>query len=223
MSLTFLPSDLIINILSYTWSGYDLKIIRMLNKAFRDIINDYGTLRELNACINSNLHNFIRAHVKNRKSLRSLYMCRINNPIIWIPCVWPERVAFMRCNMRNTVIEPPRTSNTEELRIECSYICRMNNDNIKYRLKNPLYINIKKLPKLKTLVIKTLSFDFNCLKNCKSLETLSFNLIPYYDRIWKSSMGGEIGTIPEFIGKLPNIRQIITNCKVPNKYKKLIR
>lgn len=170
MSLNYLPCDLIFNILDYTWCEYDLKLVKALNKRFLKLMSDYGTAREINVCYDSDMKSFINRYIKNKKSLRSLTICRIENPTIWIPCEWPQIVEFIGCNISNCV-SPPVVSNTRELYIK-TYSSHYNSNSAK-----TLSINLKKLPYLETLKVRCFNFDFNCLKYAKNLRKFHLVLI----------------------------------------------
>ena len=188
MSLNSLSCDLILNILDYIWNEYELKIVKILNKRFYSLINNYGTEREINVCLNSNMTNFIQRYVKNRKCVRVLNMCRVVKPTIWIPCEWPKIVEFIGCDMKN-YISPPVVSYTTELVIKMSsYRERMSDTR-----KPPLNINFKKLPNLQILKVRCLKFDFKCLKYARKLKSFNLKLIQCdNDKICKDKILSEL-------------------------------
>ena len=170
MSLDFLPCDLIFNILDYTWCEYDLKLVKALNKRFFKIMREYGIEREINVYNDSDMKKFINRYIKNKKSLRYLNMCRIENPTIWIPCEWPQIVEFIGCDL-SSFISPPVLSKTKELVIKTYYSQKPNLE--------PLTIDFKKLPYLESLKIRCFNFDYKCLENCKNLKKFHLDLISY--------------------------------------------
>ena len=176
-----IPDDLIFLILDFSWNEYDLQQFGKINKRTKKLIDNYGTIRELNCCVRSNMTNFINNFIQNRRSIRVLHMCRIQNPIIWIPCEWPEIVEFMGCDLNKSKISPPVLSkNTKELIIRDSYTCRINIENLKEKIDNPIWIDFSKLPNLEVLKIRTISFDCSCLKLCKGLKLFEIDLIPFW-------------------------------------------
>jgi hypothetical protein len=107
--------------------------------------------------------------------------------------IWPKVVHFNYCKFVGC-IDPKLETNTEQLKI-------------KTIATSKLRINWRKFPKLRILYLDEIAnVDFTDIHHCKELEFIYCYRDKRYD----------IFVLPRNIGKLENLKYLITNCIVEN-------
>ena len=207
-----LPKYILYSILDRLVDEEDLKSCQLVNRDMESVLKTYGTNREIILCKRSDRKRFIETYVSSLNCLRVLYVSGISNPCVWIPEAWPHTTCFINCEFEK-LIAPPKKSNTEDLVIKCKQ--NRSREDIEFRLKNPLSINTKLLPRLRRLTVTTLNFDFSCLEECKNLEFLEVKISSYFTGIRGVS---HPHVIPTSVKNLPKLKEIFTNCRKKRKF-----
>ena len=167
--------------------------LRTTSKYFKRLGDKYGNIKHLKYNINTNFFSFLVLYDK-AKSLDSLEIEHVQCPFNFIPAdkVWPKEISFSYCTLDSKRFSPP-LSKTESF----TYI---NNFCRNPWINNILRIDWNKLPNLKTLVVRARRMEFEGLQNCKGLQRIIIEL-------------DDETILPEWIATLPDLRELITNCK----------
>jgi hypothetical protein len=186
MSFDTLYTDIITQII-YNYN-INLTSARLVCSTWKAITDEYGFITDITFGINTPFGTFINLNTKSLRSLKTLTIDSISDPVIWIPNKWPYNTIFNNCSMGYKYIDPP-LSHTHILRIS------------DYKSKNPLHINWEKLPDLREIYLNVYDCILDGLINCKNLEVICIN------------SNSNTNIIPSWIGSFKHLNTIITNIK----------
>ena len=184
--LSRLPDDVVWEILGHLNTNRDMVAVHSTCKSLHYLTGKRGYIRHLHFSWGSNAMNFVMLHGKHEKSLDSLQVSRVVDPIPWIPCRWPRQITFSSCVFSSTPIDPP-LSPTEVLSVIC------------WSGKATLRINWAKLPALRVLNLHVYNVELTGLHRCRNLEKICLNL------------GAPHNVLPEWVAKLKKLRLVASN------------
>jgi hypothetical protein len=193
MSFSELCEDIILVIRVYIYSNQSMINLSTTSKYFKHLGDKYGNVKRLKYNNNTNYFSFLFMYEKS-KFLDSLEIEHVQSPFNYVSPnkAWPKAISFNSCILGAKRLSPP-VSKTESF----TYISNF--------CANPWVTNIlrmdwNKLPCLKTLVVRARRMDFEGLQNCKGLQKIIIEL-------------DDEQVLPEWIATLPDLRELITNCK----------
>ena len=199
MSLEILPDELILHIWGFVKTNKDMVSLVSTYRRFRNLGKKFGYIKSLRLGMHTNFMNFIELCYRRNDFLQRLTIENINEPMPWIPVVWPKEMIFNRCFMGSKLVDPP-PSPTETLIVR---------DLNRHKHHHTLKINWCKLEKLRVLDIYALDIDFTGLDKCKELEIIHIDL---YKR----------PILPSFLAHMPKLNIIECGVSKPYNRKNLI-
>tara|TARA_B100001094_G_C18191816_1_gene807808 strand:- start:320 stop:1042 length:723 start_codon:yes stop_codon:yes gene_type:complete len=193
MSFSTICPDIILVIREFIYSNQSLINLRTTSKYFKLFGDRYGNIKRMKYNINTNFFSFLTLYDKP-EFLDSLEIENVQCPFNFIPAnkVWPKEISFSYCILGAKRLSPP-VSKTESFTYIGNF-CR------NPWISNILRIDWIKLPYLKKLIVRARKMDFEGLQNCKNLQKIIIEL-------------DEEQVLPEWIATLPDLQELITNCK----------
>ena len=183
----YLPETLVRSVWDFLGSNKDMIALRLTCKRFKEIGDIYGYIRHIKLSMTADYMNFMRLMSSFiTRSLLSIEITCLTEPVLWIPCDWPKIVEFNFCKMGSKLVKPP-SSKTEVLRIRDSS-------------RNKLKIDWSCFPRLRVLDLHVYDADLSGLSACKNLERICLDFIHVNSR-----------PFPAWIADLPNLSVVISN------------
>ena len=162
-------------------------------KYIKNLLYKRGYLKKLQFKHDYNPFIFSNYFTKHQNTLEIVNVNSLNNPQYFMNGVWPKYVYLYNCFI-DGILSPLKTK-TEILKI------------VYYRpikLSSNFSIDWNKFSKIKILYLEINTFNIDFLKDiyiCKDLEILCLILNKNFE-------------IPNIIGKLTNLKYVITNCNI---------
>jgi hypothetical protein len=196
MSFSEICEDLILVIREYIYSNQSMVNLSTTSKYFKRLGDKYGNVKRLRYNNNTNYLSFLIMYEKT-KLLDSLEIEHVQSPFNYVSPnkAWPKAISFNSCNLGAKRLSPP-VSKTESFTYISNFCTNPWGTNI-------LRMDWNKLPCLKTLVVRARRMDFEGLQNCKELQKIIIEL-------------DDEQALPDWIATLPDLRELITNCKTSN-------